>query len=315
MRVSISTLNYCAITNNGSYGVQYGVLNNCSIINNGSSGVERARLANCLVASNTYSGIEYSTAYNCKIIGNRGGGDSAGVSDSYVTNCTIVGQILGAGSSASSLRNCIVYYNRIPSVPSSDAVCCCLQTSVPGAGNFTNPPLFINVTNDFHLQSSSPCINSGNNAFVVATNDLDGGPRIQGGTVDIGAYAYQTPSSTLSYAWAEQYGLALDGTVDFLDLDGTGMNNWQKSVAGLNPTNPASVLTMSSVVTNGTGGLKVSWKSVNTRAYFIQRATDFSAPFPFSTLQSNLLGQPASTSFTDTTATNDGPYFYRVGVQ
>jgi len=104
---------------------------------------------------------------------------------------------------------------------------------------------------NLRLQSDSPCINSGDNAYVVGTTDLDGNPRIVGGTVDIGAYEYQTPTSILSYAWLQQYGLPTDGSADYADTDGTGQNNLFKWVAGLDPTNPASVFVLN--IANVTG--------------------------------------------------------------
>jgi hypothetical protein len=51
---------------------------------------------------------------------------------------------------------------------------------------------------NLRLQSNSPCIHSGNNAYVVGTTNLDGNPRIIGGMVDIGAYEYLTLTSIIS---------------------------------------------------------------------------------------------------------------------
>lgn len=150
---------------------------------------------------------------------------------------------------------------------------------------------------DFHLQSNSPCI-------------------IAGGTVDLGAYEYQTPVSLISYAWLEQYGLSITTNTDTADADGDGMDNYQEWIAGTIPTNASSVLAMEPVVvTNGPAGLLVGWESVTNRTYYLQRATELASQPAFSSIQSNLVGQAGTTSYLDATATNGGPYFYRVGVQ
>ena len=47
---------------------------------------------------------------------------------------------------------------------------------------------------NLHLQTNSPCINGGNNSYVIGTTDLDGNPRIASGIVDIGAYEFQGPA-------------------------------------------------------------------------------------------------------------------------
>jgi hypothetical protein len=89
-----------------------------------------------------------------------------------------------------------------------------------------------------------------------------------------------------------------------------------RRIAGLHPTDPTSVLAMtSSAVGTNFIGVKVTWQSVNTRTYYLQRATDLLSPSGFSSIQSNLAGKIGTTSYTDSTATNGGPYFYRVGVQ
>ena len=195
---------------------------------------------------------------------------------------------------------------------------CCVTpaptSSSDGGGNLTNAPLFVDyAAGNLRLQSNSPCINAGLNAAAPGATDLDGFPRISGGTVDIGAYEFQNPASTLSYAWLQQYGLPMDGSADLADADGDGMNNWQEWQAGTDPTNALSALLVMSV-TNAPTGLSVTWQSVPTRSYWVERSTNLAAP-SFTTVTNNLPGQPGSTTFVDLGATDAGPYFYRVGVQ
>jgi hypothetical protein len=173
--------------------------------------------------------------------------------------------------------------------------------------------LFVDSANgNLRLQSNSPCINAGNNTYVTTTTDLDGRPRIVGGTVDMGAYECQSPALLDFYNWLQTYGLSTSALSVYADSDGDGMNNWQEWVCGTNPTNRLSVLRLLSPSITGTK-LTVTWQSVAGVNYFLVRSTNPAAPFTL--LATNILGQAGTTSYTDTNATAPGPCFYRVGVK
>jgi hypothetical protein len=318
------------------------VISNCVITANVASqdggGACNGRYVRCVFKDNAASyGGAASRGYfqSCLILGNTAHSGAGGLeSPDSAYNSTIVsnscagsGGAGGVRAGGEDLQNCIIYYNTNTNPTglfqnflgfSSQLINCNTITIPPGSSGttITNPPLFVNsASGDFRLQSNSACINAGKNANIVDDLDLNGLPRIVSGTVDIGAYEFQSSASMLSYEWAQRYGFPTDGTADFSDGDGDGMSNYGEWRSDTVPTNVLSVLRIVGI-TNTTSGIRVTWNCVSSRNYYMERATNLAFGSPFQNINNFVPGGSSPTrNYVDTTATNGGPYFYRVGVQ
>jgi hypothetical protein len=332
------TLSNCLLIANSAYqggGAQSNTLINCSLVNNWATfgaGTYQSTLNRCSLlgnhASNSGGGMWDGVANNCLIATNTAafnGGGAKGLYFLAISNCTIVANSAssrGGGiypGTSNAIVNSIIFYNDSPSGPdvyfAPKYYSCCPDTF--GAFNISSPPMFVDLAGgDYHLQTNSPCINSGKNSNAPPGPDLDGNARIVGGTVDIGAYEFPSPASIISYAWLQQYGFATDGSADFTDPDGDGMNNYKEWRCQTDPTDPTSVLIIQSVVPDGTNGNVVTWQSVEGLLYYLQRSsgTGTNAQLAFALIQTNIVGLAGTTSYTDNTATGPGPYFYRIQV-
>jgi PKD repeat protein len=201
-------------------GANGGILRNCTITGNTAydgGGAHEGELHNCIVSGNSASddggGIDEAIIVNnCLIVDNSTADEGGGVRKSVLNNCTIVGNNASEGSGASrcTVNNSILWNNPgsggnwLDSTLSSS----CTTPLPPGSGNIADDPQFV-ADGDFHLMASSPCIGAGSNALASGSTDLDGLPRIIGGTVDMGAYEAESqgfsPVHYVSPVGANQY--------------------------------------------------------------------------------------------------------------
>jgi predicted outer membrane repeat protein len=333
-----STLYRCALIGNdadsaggGAYG---GTLYDCRLTGNSSydgGGVIASTLNRCALSTNGAwfgGGAMNSTLNDCVLIGNTGG-YGGGATSCRLNNCTLLGNRAsqeGGGARYGTLLNCISYYNSSPlgSNYYSGALTLCYLTncctapmppSASGGANFTADPLFLDMpAGNLRLQSNSPCINAGNPLFVTTTLDLDGRPRTVGLLPDVGAHENQAGVSGAFIAWLQQQGLPTDGSADESDFDNDLASNRHEWIAGTSPLDPGSVLRML-LPSRGAGGTTVGWWSVPGKWYKLERAGALAPAPAFTVLQADIAGEDGVTTCIDVSATNSGPFFYRVGIQ
>jgi hypothetical protein len=162
------------------------------------------------------------TLTNCTFIDNWVSGFGGGMDDysssPKLTNCTFLrnsawgnGEAIYNDTSSPTLTNCIIwgsgnspiynnYSSSAPVISFSD-----IQGGYPGPGNINSDPLFVRSPwagsdgvfgtadddlGDLHLRAGSPALDVGSYAAIPTgvTTDLAGNPRIQNGTVDLGAF-------------------------------------------------------------------------------------------------------------------------------
>lgn len=125
------------------------------------------------------------------------------------------------------------------------------------------------------------------------------------------------PVSSVALAeWLRDYGLPFDGSGDYADADGDGLNNWAEWVAGTVPTNRLSVLqVVDAAPESGGDGFRVRWQSVAGKSYWVESCERLGPSAVFTPFVSNVLGQAGSTEVIDLRPSAGGARFYRVGVQ
>lgn len=203
----------------GGGGAAWGNLNRCTVIGNSSvstgGGTLSGTLNNSLILSNSPNGAYGGTLNNCTVVGNLGVG--------------AFGYYWIHSGELCALNNCIVYYNAGENYNTYSGLysmsnCCTFPQFWSGSGNITNEPMFVNLAaGDFRLQPNSPCVDTGNNNYVMGATDLNGAPRICGSAVDMGAYEFQDSQPILRIAqsgesitlawplWAGDFGLQQAG--------------------------------------------------------------------------------------------------------
>ncbi len=184
---------------------------------------------------------------NCVISRNRTGdsGGGAYANGGTYRNCTIVDNeainfaSIGGGiyADSGSLENCIMYYNSSDmnsnyKTNSTATIINSCSTPLPsGTGNISDSPDFIDFPYSYHLSSNSPCIDDGVNGGWM-TLDVDGHPRISGGTVDMGADEFIPVPDGFNaeaggpYSGAEEDEIALDASSSVKNSDDPLLYRW-----------------------------------------------------------------------------------------
>jgi hypothetical protein len=243
-----------------------------------------ATLYNCRISGNwcmlNGGGVVGGSLFNCYLTGNYGGQYGGAADNATLENCLVEGNTadLGGGARGSILRNCtvvdnfagfleygggvyqctvfnsIVRYNPYPyggtsgdeiNHAASTFYQSCTYPLPEGEGNITNDPRFVQIeSRNFRLAAGSPCIDAGQNLYVSGDTDVEGGPRVVGVSVDMGAYEFDPTNGY--WTWA---GAITNGMTNYHDdASGDGDPNLLEYATGGSPTNQDDIAALGGAV-------------------------------------------------------------------
>ena len=115
-------------------------------------------------------------------------------------------------------------------------------------------------------------------------------------------------------AWEIAHGLNhQDGADANTDVDGDGQINLAEYLAGTDPQSAQSYLRVDSIAGSPGVGAQITWGSVAGRLYTILRSGTVTGGFV--PMAAHLESTPPQNIFLDSSATNMGPYFYRLQLE
>jgi pectin methylesterase-like acyl-CoA thioesterase len=180
------TLSYCLFSGNSAAGggmfnhyYAYPKLDNCVFTNN----------SDCGIMTYTYT---CPTLVNCTLINNS------------VAGLEVVAPFSGTNSRA-ILKNCILWGNQLNQIiilrdsqATAEAIVSYsnIQGGWTGPGNINQNP---SLVNSYHLDTNSPCIDTGDPNYIAEANqtDIDGDPRVVFGQIDMGVDEVYSDDSSL----------------------------------------------------------------------------------------------------------------------
>ncbi|MEG1543849.1 MAG: right-handed parallel beta-helix repeat-containing protein, partial [Tannerellaceae bacterium] len=216
-----------------------GTIENCKVYGNTAKGLagvslnENAKMVNTLVYGNI-TGATTTDAYKSAV---------GMASSATMLNCTVWGNTHTnthtggqAVSTAGTITNCIMESHSGTGTITYSASGSELTTEKTGNLSKADPKFTDAAKNDYTLLPASACINKGTNEGVTAKTDLAGNTRIQGGTVDMGAYesnAAILPNNGIVYVTEK----------------GDGLNNGNSLANAISPALLASAIANTNVTT------------------------------------------------------------------